>query len=361
LFVANYIIMKNVIALLVLLFIFNPSICQNQNGTVNTFTNPIFSYGADPWITQKAGSYYYCGSSGGRFYLRKAKNLAELKTSEQKTVWTPPLGTSYSKELWAPELHFIQGKWYLYFAADDGNNRNHRMYVIENASPDPTVGDWEFKGKVADPSDKWAIDGSVFEYSGKLYMIWSGWDGDVNGQQNIYIALMKNPWTIEGERVRISSPELKWETIGDLNNPNDVPHVNVNEGPVALIHNDRLFIVYSASGCWTDDYCLGMLTFIGNENLLDQKVWEKSSEPVFKQKPESGVFAPGHNSFFTSPDGKEDWILYHANSKPGQGCGRYRSPRAQKFTWKSDGSPDFGEPVSEGTVLIVPNEEIQKK
>ena len=186
-------------------------------------------------------------------------------------------------------------------------------------------------------------------------MIWSGWEGDVNGQQNIYIAGMKNPWTIEGERVKISSPELKWETIGDLNNPNDVPHVNVNEGPVALLHGTKLFIVYSASGCWTDDYCLGMLTFTGKSNLLDQKAWKKSPEPVFKKKPENGVYAPGHNSFFTSPDGKESWILYHANSAPGQGCGRFRSPRAQEFTWKSDGSPDFGEPVRPDIPLPVPS------
>jgi GH43 family beta-xylosidase len=192
-------------------------------------------------------------------------------------------------------------------------------------------------------------------------MIWSGWEGDVNGQQNIYIAAMKNPWTIEGERVKISSPELKWETIGDLNNPNDVSHVNVNEGPVALLHGRKLFIIYSASGCWTDDYCLGMLTFTGKKNLLDRNAWKKTADPVFKQKPENGVYAPGHNSFFTSPDGKESWILYHANSAPGQGCGRYRSPRAQKFIWKADGSPDFGEPLKPEIPLLVPSGTISGK
>jgi len=70
---------------------------------------------------------------------------------------------------------------------------------------------------------------------------------------------------------------------------------------------------------------------------------------------ENKVFAPGHNSFFKSPDGKEDWILYHANSEPGQGCGKHRSPRAQKFTWNADGTPHFGEPVKEGMVLAVPS------
>jgi GH43 family beta-xylosidase len=335
--------------------------CQNKIDNAETFRNPIFVSGADPWLTQKDGYYYYSGSMGGRLAIRKAKSLIELKSSVPKTVWTPPQGTLYSKELWAPELHFVRGKWYIYFAADDGSNQNHRMYALENPSPDPTEGTWEFKGKVSDSSDKWAIDGTVFEYSGGLYMIWSGWEGDVNGRQNLYIASMTDPWTISSQRVRISAPEYAWETIGDLNNPNDVPHVNVNEGPAALIHQNRLYVTYSASGCWTDNYCLGLLTFTGKGNLLDPGKWKKSDKPVFSQKPEAGVYAPGHNSFFLSPDGKEDWILYHANSQPGQGCGRYRSPRAQKFSWKKDGSPDFGEPLGTDVPVKIPSEGIQKK
>ncbi len=75
---------------------------------------------------------------------------------------------------------------------------------------------------------------------------------------------------------------------------------------------------------------------------------------VFDQSPENSVYAPGHNSFFKSPDGKEDWILYHANSEPSQGCGRYRSPRAQQFTWDADGKPVFGEPIKTGIPIKSP-------
>jgi len=328
--------------------------CQQNENKPGMFTNPVLISGADPWIIQENGIYYYVNSSGKGLVIRKSDNIG-LKTSEQKIVWTPPEGTLYSKELWAPELHLIEGKWYIYLAADDGNNKNHRMYVIENISTDPMDGTWTFKGKVSDPSDKWAIDGSVFKFRGSLYFIWSGWEGDVNGEQNIYIAKMKNPWSIEGERVRISTPAYEWEKIGDLNNPNDVAHVNVNEGPVVLKNKRKLFLIYSASGCWTDSYCLGMLTFTGKKNLLDPLAWSKNPVPVFKQKPESEVYAPGHNSFFKSPDGKEDWIIYHANPAPGQGCSRHRSPRAQKFTFKKDGSPDFGEPVRCGIYIPVPS------
>jgi GH43 family beta-xylosidase len=341
----------------VLIFFFaSLSIACRSQETLQTFTNPLLPSGADPFSFYKDGYYYYTHTTGNSIVLWKTKNLANLKTADKKTIYTPPQGTLYSKEIWAPEIHFIDGKWYAYFAADDGKNDHHRMYVLENVTVDPMQGNWIFKGKVADPSDKWAIDGDVFTYESQLYMIWSGWEGDQNGQQNIYIAKMKNPWTIEGNRVLISFPSFDWETIGDLHDANNPPHVNVNEGPQVLMNDKKLFIVYSASGCWTDSYALGLLSFTGKNNLLDPAQWKKSAEPVFKQSKENSVYAPGHNSFFKSPDGKEDWILYHANSLPGQGCGKQRSPRAQKFTWKKDGTPDFGEPVKENTAIAIPSE-----
>ena len=324
--------------------------------TVKAFTNPLLPSGADPFSFYRDGYYYYTHTTGNRIVLWKTKNIAELKTAQQKTIFTPPQGTAYSKDIWAPEIHFIDNKWYAYFAADDGHNRNHRMYVLENSSADPMQGDWIFKGKVADPSDKWAIDGDVFIHRKKLYMVWSGWPGDENGQQNIYIAKMKNPWTIEGNRVQISSSNFDWEKVGDLNDSLNPRHVDVNEGPQLLRNGKKLFIVYSASGCWTDYYVLGLLSFSGKKNLLDSSKWKKSPQPVFTQSIENKVYAPGHNSFFKSPDGKEDWILYHANSSPGQGCGRHRSPRAQRFTWNKDGTPYFGEPIKENTPLPIPSE-----
>jgi len=318
-----------------------------------TFINPLLPSGADPYCFYKDGYYYYTHTTGRNLVLWKAKNISELRTAEKKVIWTPPKTGPYSKELWAPEVMFLRGKWYAYFAADDGKNNNHRMYVLENASADPMEGEWVFKGQITDVTNKWAIDGDVIEHKGKLYMIWSGWEGDVNGKQEIYIAKLKNPWTVDGPRVKVSSPEFKWELYGDLNEPN-LKHVDVNEGPQFLVHKDKIFIVYSASGCWTDFYALGLLTASAGSDLLDPASWKKSAEPVFRKSAENGVYAPGHNSFFKSPDGKEDWILYHANDKPGQGCGGFRSPRAQQFSWNADGTPNFGIPVKIGTELESP-------
>lgn len=343
---------KSILKQTLLLMLFG--IAGNIASAQQTFSNPILDYGPDPYSTYHDGYYYYTHTMQDRLVLLKSKNLADLKNAEKKTIWIAPKNTDYSAEIWAPEFHFINNKWYVYFAADNGSNNTHRMYVLENDSKNPMEGEWVFKGKIAAETDKWAIDGNVFTYKKQLYMIWSGWEGDTNGQQNIYIAKMKSPTQIDGDRVRISSPSNPWELFGALHDDVNPPQVNVNEGPQFLSHKNKVFIVFSASGCWTDNYSLGLLTFTGKDNLLDASAWVKSDKPILGQSDKNKVYAPGHNSFFKSPNGKEDWILYHANSNPGEGCGEKRSPRMQPIKWDKSGNPVIGDPMSEEAVLAIP-------
>lgn len=332
-------------------------VCFAQDNS-RTFTNPLLPQGADPWSIYHNGYYYYMHTTGRSLVLWKTSSIADLPKAEKKTVWTPPATGPYSKSIWAPEIHYINSKWYIYFAADDGKNENHRMWVLENSSPDPLVGNWELKGKVSDTTDQWAIDGTVFEHKGIWYMLWSGWEyaHPKREVQEIFIARLSNPWTVEGGRIKISSPTLPWErnwnntTAGKPNRP-----VYVNEGPQILKRGNNLFLIYSASGCWTNHYSLGMLTTKDTNDLLDPASWTKWPEPIFQQSERNKVYGTGHNSFFKSPDGKEDWILYHANSAPDQGCGGKRSPRAQKITWRADGTPFIGEPVKEGEPMPLPS------
>ncbi len=306
-----------------------------------TFSNPVVARGADPWVVRRDGSYFFCQSRGGSVWVNKCSRLQDLSTNHWQRVWTPPPGKPYSKDLWAPELHYLRRQWWIYVAADDGDNAHHRMYVLEGALPDPQ-GPFVLKGKLAAPTDRWAIDGTILRMPGdKLYCIWSGWEGSNNVAQHLYIAPMSNPWTISGERVRISTPEFDWERHG---NP------LINEGPEVLWHRDRLFVVYSASGSWGDDYCLGLLTWTGGR-VLDPKSWIKRPTPVFGRTPE--VFGPGHCSFVKSRDGREDWMVYHSARTSGSGWDR--RVNMQKFTWHPDGSPDFGAPVPAGIALPEPS------
>ncbi len=316
-----------------------------------SFTNPLLPSGADPFVTFNNGSYYYMQTNGVNLTIWKTPDITDLKAAQRRVVWNPPPSGPYSHDIWAPELHSAGGKWYIYFAADAGKNETHRIYVLENPSPDPIAGEWTMKGKISDPSDKWAIDASVFENNGQMYLVWSGWQGDVDGEQDIFIAHMPNPWTIDSKRVRISSPRYSWEKNGDLPGR----HVDVNEGPEVIQHGDKLFLIYSASGCWTNDYELGMMVASASSDVMNPKSWTKLPRPVLTGDPSAHAFGTGHNGFFKSPDGKQDWIVYHANPEPNQGCGAQRSPRAQPFTWNPDGTPNFGRPVPLGQPIAKPS------
>lgn len=321
---------------------------REQEQPTETFANPLLASGPDPWVLQKDGWYYVTHTTGRDIRLYRTKKMSDLSHAEARTIWRPPSSGMNSKQLWAPEIHFLRGKWYFYYAADDGANKNHRMWVLENEG-DPFTGTWVDKGELHLPGGRWAIDGTAFEHRGQLYFIWSGWEGDENVRQVIYLVRMSDPLTPEGDRVLLSAPELSWEKQGGA--------PLVNEGPEFLSHDDKVFIVYSANGCWTDDYALGLLSAAASSDLTDPASWTKSRQPVFVKNASGGAFGPGHNSFFTSPDGKESWILYHANPASGQGCGGKRSPRMQRFSWTADGLPDFGIAVPLGAELAVPSGE----
>lgn len=342
------------LGLFTLSFAYLPAQVQQPAGAA-TFTNPLLSVGPDPWVIEYKGTYYYTNTTGFNLTLWATKDITDLQAARKKIVWTPPTSGPYSHELWAPELHRFDGRWYLYFSADQGDNTTHRIFALENTSDDPLDGAWTFKGQLKAATDKWAIDGSAFEVDGKKYLIWSGWKGDTNGEQDIFIARLANPWTIGSERTLLSSPRYPWEEAGDLPKDDAMPHLNVNEGPEILLHGDDVFLVYSASACWTDNYSLGVLRAKRGSNLLDAASWTKYDHPFLRKSAAAGAFGTGHNGFFKSPDGKQDWIIYHANPKAGQGCGNQRSPRAQPFTWNADGTPNFGQPASIGVPLLKPS------
>ena len=216
------------------------------------------------------------------------------------------------------------------------------MFVLQNSNADPFTGSFTFKGQINDPSNKWAIDGTVFEHpSGQLYFIWSGWEGDVSGPQLLYIAEMSDPWTISSDRVLISTPTLDWETRGG----------SINEGPEVTIRNGVISLVYSASGSWTNDYCLGLLTASTNSDPMNPASWKKHAKPIFQSG--VNVLAPGHHSFTKSPDDQEDWIIYHSARYNNSGWSRLI--RAQKFTWNANSTPNLGKPANANIPIGIPS------
>lgn len=305
-----------------------------------TITNPLVEQRADPWIMRHTDGYYYFTASLPDFTgipLRRAKTLAALTEAEERVVWTKRETGIMSANIWAPELHHIQGKWYLYFAAArEDHVFDHRMYVLENGSANPLEGEWVEKGQVRTWCESFALDATMFEHEGRLYYVWAQKDPTIDGNSNLYISEMENPWTLTGPQTMIATPEYDWEKIGFL----------VNEGPAVLKRNGHIYITFSASA--TDHhYCMGLLRAEETSNLLDAASWTKHPEPVFGTDEAAGQFGPGHNSFTTLEDGT-DILVYHArNYKEIVGDPLWdpnRHTRIQPFTWDEAG-PVFGRPI----------------
>lgn len=316
-----------------------------------TFANPI-APGADPWVIWHEGFYYWCASENdlGVAVYRSAR-LTER--GEKNVVWRAPQSGPHCAEIWAPELHRLDDRWYIYVAASNGKNETHRMIVLEAVGDEPT-GEFRFKSELYtgdDPAmrtaNRWAIDGTVLEHEGERYLIWSGW-ADARDEQWLYIAPLANPWTLAAPRVRLcANDDFLWERVDET-----AASRGLHEGPQVLVHDGRVFVVYSASASWETTYKLGMLELASDGDPLDPSAWRKHAAPVLQAT--ACTWGVGHCCFTRSPDGREDWIAFHAKLETTPGW--KRAIHIQRFEWDADGVPVFGEPVPAGVALARPGE-----
>ena len=316
-----------------------------------TFVNPI-AVGADPWAVRHEGAYYHVAAGDRGIDVYKSDALTDPRRNGAR-IWTAPATGWNSTNVWAPELHFLDGRWYVYYAAGSGGPPfvSQRSGVLRSVGADPQglyedLGRLDTGGDVATRADDvWAIDLTVGTVNGRLYAVWSGWEENAatdRTPQHLYIATMSDPATISGARVRLSSPVESWERGTEL---------DLQEGPTFLRNGEHVFLIYSTRESWLPDYRLGQLRLAGAAaDPLQPASWTKSG-PVLSRT--TSVFGVGHASFTTSPDGTEPWMVYHA--KTGTAPGWDRVVRAQPFTWSPDGAPACGAPAPTGQALPQPS------
>jgi GH43 family beta-xylosidase len=275
--------------------------------------------GQDPWVVAHEGSLLLLQvADKRRIVVKRLRDLSRMDRNVAKVIWTPSGPTRHLRQVWAPELHHIDGRWYVYFTATDGRPGGHRTYAL--VADDP-LGPYLTLGSVCDPAhDLWAIDLTVFPNAGRLYAVWSGWDGPHDGfPQNLYIAPMANPWTISGERQCLSRPQHGWETSV----------APVNEGPSVIRHpvSGRLFILYAADASWTQSYKTGLLAWTGGE-VTDPASWQKLPRPLFT--------GGGHGCVVDTP--AESHFVYHRKLSGDPGWAD-REICVAHFEWDPDGYP----------------------
>ncbi|MEU4692665.1 glycoside hydrolase family 43 protein [Actinoplanes sp. NPDC023714] len=315
-----------------------------------TTKDPLISQRADPWITRPiGGTYYFTGSvpEYDRLVVRGASTIEGLSTAEESVIWRRPASGTMGGHIWAPELHRIGGRWYIYFAAGDADDVFRiRTYVLESSLDDPRdPAGWTLKGRLRTEWDGFTLDATSFTHKGKQYLVWAQSEPEIAVNSSLYIARMANPWTFATKPTRIATPTLSWEILG----------YRVNEGPAVLIRNGRVFLTFSASA--TDArYAMGLLTADADADLLKRESWVKTPDPIFVTNEKTKRYGPGHNSFTVAEDGRTDVLVYHARDyRDITGDPLYdpnRHTRVQKLYWHEDGTPLFGIPVGDGGPIV---------
>lgn len=309
--------------------------------------NPLVRQRADAQIFRHTDGTYYMTASVpeyDRLMLRRASTLAGLSTAKEAVLWRHPPSGPTSGFIWAPELHLIDGRWIMYFAAGPSGGGEDvfriRTYALTCDGDDPIAGRWSVLGRLRTPWDSFTLDSTSFVHRGVRYLAWAQREPGIDTNSNIYIAPLATPLTLAAHPARLSVPTLPWEVRG----------FKVNEAPALLARNGRLFLTYSASA--TDArYCMGMLTAREDADIIDPASWRKSPVPVFASSPAAGVYGPGHNSFTVDERGR-DVLVYHARDHERiVGDPLFdpnRHTRVQHFGFDASGMPRFGAPVPVG-------------
>ncbi|MFD7276482.1 family 43 glycosylhydrolase [Streptomyces sp. NPDC059862] len=308
------------------------------------YVNPLVPNRADPHITRHTDGFYYFTATApeyDRIILRRSRTLNGLTTAAESVIWRAHPTGDMGAHIWAPEMHRIGGKWYIYFAAAPAEDVwRIRIWVLENSHPNPFRGTWVEKGQIKTAWETFSLDATTFTHRGTRYLAWAQHEPGMDNNTALWLSKMANPWTLTGPQVRLSTPEYDWECIG----------YKVNEGAYVLQRNGRFFMTYSASA--TDhNYCMGLLTAPADSDLMNPANWSKSPTPVFTSNDTTKQYGPGHNCFTVAEDGRTDVLVYHArqykeiNGDPLNDPNRHT--RVQTLGWKPDGTPDFGIPVAD--------------
>jgi len=274
------------------------------------YNEPWITLRADPYVYKHTDGYYYFTASVPEYdgiCLRRASDLSDLPEAEEVEIWHKHESGPMSIHIWAPELHYLDGNWYIYYAGGDKDDIwNIRPYVLECKDENPITGTWKELGKMQAADDDvfsfnaFSLDATIFENKGKRYYVWAEKVSVGRQISNLYIAEMETPYKLKTAQVLLTSPDYDWERV----------EFWVNEGPAVIKRNGHIYLTYSASSTGTC-YCIGIMSIDEDMDLLDPRKWKKERYPVLQTDASKEIYGPGHNSFTKDKDGN-DIMVYHA-------------------------------------------------
>lgn len=295
------------------------------------FTNPVFPhYMADPFVLQHDRLYYAYGTGpqgpdGKQFRVLVSADLV----SWQAIGWAlePLRGAD---EYWAPEVVYEGGMFYMYYSAN-GHGRNHQLRVATSLSP---VGPFRDTGCILVPDDPFTIDAHPFrDRDGNWYLFYARdfltCDGDYRVGTGIVVDRLVNMTTLAGNPQVVVRPHSDWQLF-EAQRPlyGGIYDWHTIEGPAVRAHANRYYCFYSGGAWRKPNYGV---SYVVAEHPLGPYHRPTHDGPVLKSVP-GHVIGPGHNSFALGPDGKQEFIVYHA-WPPDMSA---RQMRIDLLTWDGD-------------------------
>ncbi len=241
---------------------------------------------ADPFILLHDNTYYAYGTHN--------RNGIEYYTSTNLKEWhygglALHKNDSYGEKwFWAPEVYHIDGKFYMYYTAQE------RICVAVADSP---KGPFRQLEKEPMLPEQHTIDNTLFiDDDGTPYLFY------VHIKKGFHIKmaeLERDLTTIKHESIKSCiTPRQKWERLEG----------KVNEGPSILKHNGKYYMLYSGNGYKSKLYGVGVA--VAN-NIRGP--WKKlANNPIF-QLPE-GLFGTGHGAPFYDKRGRLHYVFHAHNS-----------------------------------------------
>ncbi len=312
---------------------------------------PLLPNRADPHVLrytlpdgEKTWLYIATDDSGqDEFFIRSADTIAGLGSAPDNRILGYGLsGTSTNAQLWAPELHVVDGDLYILFAAN-ANSVNSwtgvQSYTMRlKTGGNPLVrADWEAPQRVVDAAGEplttygtgITLDMTHFEDDGTDYVAWSERIvSPSTGPAVVKIATVTpsatGPWRLSSPRSTIVYPDKGWSTNTSA----------VAEGPFVIQRDGKVMITFSGSNIdWT--YAVGLATASSGADLLDPAAWHVRDNAIWSYE---GVFSnnwgPGHNSYTYDDDGNLINVFHAKATQNGT-----RDSGVRMVYFRQDGSP----------------------
>ncbi len=264
----------------------------HPDGTSDQINNQTPLALGDPFIFYHEGQYYAYGTeSPDGIVVYVSDDLEHWKVSaEAKNGLALNKDDVYADRwFWAPEVYFVNGKFYMYYSADE-----HICVAIADSPLGP------FKQEVKKPmiENEKSIDNSLFiDDDGKAYLTFVRFtDGN-----EIWIAELEDDLTtIRMETLR-SCLHVSQDWEDEMG--------RVTEGPFIVKHNGIYYMSYSANDYRSPLYGVGFATA---KDVMGP--WEKFEQNPILQKPK-GLIGVGHSAMFRDKDGKLRIVFHSHHSK----------------------------------------------